>query len=150
VLALLRANLGEDLTDVIGQADAAVADALPVEPGAISQITFLGRGWAAGIADEAALKCREAAGAWTESYPAMEYRHGPISVSGPGTVVWVFGPVPENLEADARATGATFVHSTDDPMADLVRAQRLAVALAEVNGRDADHPRSLSYSIILK
>ena len=27
---------------------------------------------------EAALKIREAAGAWTESYPAMEYRHGPI------------------------------------------------------------------------
>jgi hypothetical protein len=62
----------------------------------------------------------------------------------------VFGDVPQNLEADATATGATFVHSTDDPMADLIRAQRLAVALAAVNGRDADHPQSLSFSIILK
>jgi len=150
VIALLRANLGEDLTEVIAQAERAVTDPLPVDPAAVSQFTFLGRGWAAGVADEAALKCREAAGAWTESYPAMEYRHGPISVSGPGTVVWVFGPVPEHLEADAVATGATFVHSDDDPMADLIRAQRVAVALAAVNGRDPDHPRSLSFSIILK
>src|SRR3712207_7559300 len=46
--------------------------------------TFLGRGWTIGLANEAALKLRESAQAWTESYPAMEYRHGPISITAPG------------------------------------------------------------------
>ncbi len=45
------------------------------------RIVFLGAGWTVGLASEAALKLREAAGAWTESYPAMEYRHGPISAA---------------------------------------------------------------------
>ena len=81
-------------------APAAVSSPLPVAAGDVRQITFLGSGWAAAIAEEAALKCREAAGFWTESYPAMEYRHGPISVSGPGTVVWVFGDPPRGLADD--------------------------------------------------
>lgn len=41
---------------------------------------------------------REAAGAWTEAYPVMEYRHGPISVTGPGRVAWWFGD-PADLPA---------------------------------------------------
>jgi fructoselysine-6-P-deglycase FrlB-like protein len=148
VLALLRASLGEELDGVIADGQEALAAPLPVGAEA-TQITFLGSGWAGAIAEEAALKCRESAGAWTEAYPAMEYRHGPISVSGPGTVVWVFGACPEGLEDDAAATGATVVTSTLDPMADLIRAQRLAVALAQQAGRDPDRPWHLSFSIIL-
>ena len=55
------------------------------------QYTFLGAGWAHGVAREAALKMREAAQLWTESYPQMEYRHGPIAIAEPGRAVWVFG-----------------------------------------------------------
>lgn len=150
VLAVLRASLGEVLDDVVVGGRLAVSSPLPVAPHAARQFTFLGLDWAAGIADEAALKCREAAGAWTESYPAMEYRHGPISVSGEGTVVWVFGHAPPGLAADAAATGATFVDDDLDPMVDLIRAQRLAVGLARENGRDPDLPRSLSFSVVLK
>jgi fructoselysine-6-P-deglycase FrlB-like protein len=150
VLALLRASLGEDLTEVIGSASTFVATELPVTADAVRQITFLGRGWAAAIADEAALKCREAAGFWTEAYPAMEYRHGPISVSGPGTVVWMFGQPPSGLVDDVRATGAQFVGENLDPMVDLIRAQRLAIELARHAGRDPDHPQSLSFSVILE
>ena len=40
-------------------------------------------GWTVGLAHEAALKMRESAQAWAESYPAMDYRHGPIAVAGP-------------------------------------------------------------------
>lgn len=149
VLALLRAALGDDLSAAIAAAEEAVEAPLPLAAAELNQVTFLGRGWAAGIADEAALKCREAAGFWTESYPSMEYRHGPISVSGPGTAVWAFGDVPAGLEADATATGATFVHRDVDAMADLIRAQRLAVALAKHAGRDPDHPQALSFSIVL-
>ena len=67
------------------------------------QFTFLGRGWTCGLAQEAALKMREAAGAWTEAYPAMEYRHGPISIAGPGRVTWMFGDVPEGLRGELGA-----------------------------------------------
>ena len=31
-----------------------------------------------------ALKLREAAQSWTEAYPAMEYRHGPMAIAQPG------------------------------------------------------------------
>ena len=53
---------------------------------AAEQITFLGRGWTVGIAHEAALKFRESSSSWAESYPAMDYRHGPIAIAGPGRV----------------------------------------------------------------
>jgi fructoselysine-6-P-deglycase FrlB-like protein len=149
VLALLRASLGEDLGDVVTAGDRAVASPLPVAAGAFHQITYLGRGWAAAMAEEAALKCRESAGFWTESYPAMEFRHGPISVCEPGTVVWVFGTPPPGLADEVAATGARFVSDGLDPMVDLIRAQRLAVALARHAGRDPDRPRSLSYSVVL-
>ena len=126
-----------------------VTAALPVAADAVRQITFLGTGWAAGIADEAALKCRESAGFWTESYPTMEYRHGPISVSGPRTVVWVFGAPPSGLADDVAATGALLVSENLDPMVDLIRAQRVAVELARHAGRDPDRPPALTFSVIL-
>lgn len=97
-LVLLRALLGEDLTGLPAQAEAALAAPLPDGLLETEQFTFLGRGWAYGIAQEAALKMREAAGAWTEAYPVMEYRHGPISVTGPGRVAWWFGD-PADLPA---------------------------------------------------
>jgi fructoselysine-6-P-deglycase FrlB-like protein len=64
-------------------------------------------------------------------------------------LVWAFGEVPENLEADVAKTGATFVSSSWDPMALLVVAQRVAIAIAERRGVDADNPRHLSRSIVL-
>ena len=70
---------------------------------------FLGRGWTVGLANEAALKMREASGAWAESYPAMEYRHGPISVAGIRSAVWPLGDVEPDLLRDVAATGATVV-----------------------------------------
>ena len=113
------------------------------------QITFVGRGWTIGLANEAALKLRESAQFWTESYPAMEYRHGPISIATSGRATWAFGEVPEGLAEDVRATGAHFEHRDIDPMADLVRLHRLCVAKAARAGVDPDRPRHLSRSIIL-
>jgi fructoselysine-6-P-deglycase FrlB-like protein len=102
-----------------------------------------------GIAHEAALKLREASQSWTESYPAMEFRHGPISVVGPASTVWVFGPPPPGLLEDLAVTNAHVECSGLDPMADLVRAQRLAVALAEARGLNPDEPRHLTRSVLL-
>jgi fructoselysine-6-P-deglycase FrlB-like protein len=36
-----------------------------------------------------------------------------------------------------------------DPLAELVLAQRLAVAIAEAKGLDPDHPRHLTRSVVL-
>jgi fructoselysine-6-P-deglycase FrlB-like protein len=122
---------------------------LPPELIERAEFTFLGCGWAAAVAAEAALKLREAARTWAESYPAMEYRHGPISVSDENTVVWALGEVPADLLADARHTGATVIASGADPLVSLIGAQRLAAALAERKDIDADQPRALSRSVIL-
>ena len=130
-LALWRAWLGEDLTAAVGQARSALNDPLPPRTLDSAQFTFLGSGMSIGIANEAALKLREASQSWTESYPAMEFRHGPISVVGRASTVWVFGPPPPGRLEDLAVTGAHAESSGLDPMADLVRAQRLAVALAE-------------------
>jgi fructoselysine-6-P-deglycase FrlB-like protein len=148
-LALWRAWLGEDLTAVIEQGRSALTDPLP--PGALdsSQFTFLGSGMSVGIANEAALKLREASQSWTESYPAMEFRHGPISVVGRASTVWVFGTPPPRLLEDLQVTGAHVESSGLDPMADLIRAQRLAVALAEAKGLNPDEPRHLTRSVLL-
>ncbi|MGW0780442.1 SIS domain-containing protein [Streptomyces sp. NPDC002913] len=148
-LALLRAHLGEDLAPVVEDARSALTDPLGSAVVEAEQFTFLGSGWTCGLAEEAALKMREAAGAWTESYPAMEYRHGPISIAAPGRVVWALGPLPEGLAEDVARTGATLVHSGLDPLADLVRVHRLAVAVATRRGLDPDRPRNLTRSVVL-
>jgi fructoselysine-6-P-deglycase FrlB-like protein len=148
-IVLLRAHLGTDVRSLPAAAEREMARPLPPELAERAEFTFLGRGWAAPVADEAALKLREAARTWAESYPAMEYRHGPISVSDENTVVWALGGVPSDLLADARRTGATVIASDADPLVALIGAQRLAAELAEWKGIDPDQPRALSRSVIL-
>jgi len=148
-LALLRASLEVDLESVVTDGVRALAEDVPVELASARQLVFLGSGWSVGLASEAALKVREAAQAWSEAYPAMEYRHGPISVSDENTVVWALGEVPADLLADARRTGATVIASGADPLVALIGAQRLAAALAERKDIDPDQPRALSRSVIL-
>lgn len=149
-LALLRASLGDDVERAASDAEWALTAPLPLDPAVIDEVTFLGGGWTYGLASEAALKLREAAQAWAESYLAMEYRHGPISIAAPGRAVWPFGPLPPGLADQIRATGASLVDTGDlDPMAALVLAQRYAVAAAERRGLDPDRPRSLTRSVIL-
>lgn len=148
-LTLLRAHLGLHTDSVVADARTALAEPLPEGLVECRQFTFLGRGWTVGLADEAALKMREAALAWSEAYPAMEYRHGPISVTTEGTATWMFGEAPAGLAEQVRATGALWVQGTLDPLAELVRAQRLAVAVAQARGLDPDRPRHLTRSVIL-
>jgi fructoselysine-6-P-deglycase FrlB-like protein len=148
-LALLRASLGHDMGVIAADAEQALA--VPIEQlvGA-TQVSFLGIGWTTGLAQEAALKLREAAQAWTEAYSATEYRHGPVSVAEPGRVTWMFGSPPVGMAETVRSMGASFVcHEPLDPMAALVVAQRTAVGMAIARGLDPDHPRGLTRSVIL-
>jgi fructoselysine-6-P-deglycase FrlB-like protein len=148
-LALLRASVGDSLNRAVADARAELARDIPAGLLDRRQFTFLGTGWTVGLAEEAGLKLRESAQAWAEAYPAMEYRHGPISVADTGSAVWIFGSPPDGLVAEIKQTSATVITSTGDPMAHLVAAQRLAVALAEVRGLDPDAPRNLTRSIVL-
>lgn len=147
-LALLRAGLGDDIEILARQAEIALD--LPIDDLlSAEQVTFIGTGPAVGLTFEAALKTREAAQFWAESYPSMDYRHGPIAIAQPGRLVWSLDEAPEGLVDDVDATGATFVHHDLDPQAALVVVHRFAVALAVARGLDPDHPRSLTRSVIL-
>lgn len=149
VMALMRTHLGQDLSQVIDEAKKMLT--LELDPDLVSaeQITFLGTGWAVGLAQEAALKTRESSQFWAEAYPAMDYRHGPISIAQAGRAVWMLGKWPERLEADVKATGAKAVSFDADPMAQMVLAQRIALAIAARRGVDPNAPRNLSRSIVL-
>jgi fructoselysine-6-P-deglycase FrlB-like protein len=162
-LMLLRAALAEQATDVDGatydlgplqglealpeRAQAALESDLPAT--GIRQLVILGGGWGQFVAEEAALKVRESAGAWTESYAVGEYRHGPVATSGPGTVVWGLDRLPDDIVATVEASGGVVAHGGGEPLVELVRLHRYAVELATEAGRDADRPHLLSRSVVL-
>jgi fructoselysine-6-P-deglycase FrlB-like protein len=148
-LNVLRRSAGDDVGDLPAQAVAALGDPLPVVPGSADHFVFLGSGWTTGLAHEAALKCREAALVHAEAYAIGEYRHGPIAVAGPQTIVWSFTDVPDDVRAAVLQTGAQLVEPRRDPVADLVLVHRLAVAVAQSKGIDSDRPRYLSRSVVL-
>ncbi len=150
LLILLRTHLGAGQAEVAGwtaQARAVLA-AGPSSP-APRQLVVLGTAWAAALAQEAALKCRESAGMWAEAYASGEYRHGPISVAGPDTLVWALTPLTDVQTEAIEATGARVRRATMDPLAELVSLQQHAVAWAAAAGRDADVPAHLSRSVVV-
>jgi fructoselysine-6-P-deglycase FrlB-like protein len=154
-LALLRAHLGEDLGAVIAQAKE-VLSASPAEQERslagvrpAGQLTLVGMGLGAALAEEAALKLRETTQSWAESYPATEYRHGPISIAQPGRAVWSLGPLVPGFTRDIAATGAHLEQHDADPMAELVRVHLLCLLRAADLGLDPATPRHLSRAVIL-
>jgi fructoselysine-6-P-deglycase FrlB-like protein len=149
VLTLARAHIGHDLQPIIEQAKAALAEDVDKRLLNRAHYVFLGHGWALGVAREAALKVQEAASAWSEAYPPMEYRHGPIAAATENSVVWLLGTAGDSaLASDIRRTGATVIEGEADPQAELVMAQRIAVATAEIRGLDPDRPRFLDRSVV--
>lgn len=148
VIVLFRALLGDDVPALADAAASVLAQPTQVFDG-VTRFVFLGTGHGVGLAHEAALKMREASRTVTESYPAMEYRHGPIALAEPGVVVWLFGPAPAGLVDDVLRTGATVVNDDLDPLVDLVRVQACAVAIARAKGLDADNPRNLTRAVLL-
>ena len=147
-LGLLRAHNGFDLAAAANDAQIAIDSDLGDLP-KVEQISFLGSGWTIALAQEAGLKTREAAQFWSEAYPQFDYRHGPMSIAQKGRAVWCFGKLDPKLEQEILATGALLEKSSLDPMAHLIRAQRVAIEIAKLKGLDPDHPRGLSRSIIL-
>lgn len=151
ILVLIRTHLGEDLSSQIAACRTMLQEPLDQKLVDSEQITFLGTGWTVALAHEAALKTRESSQFWAEAYPAMDYRHGPMSIAQAGRATWMFGKAPKGLAAEVQATGAHWRESGEiDPMVDLVFAQRIAIAISEKCGLDTDNPRGLSRSVVLK
>jgi fructoselysine-6-P-deglycase FrlB-like protein len=148
-LFLARAAFGEDVSALPGLAEQAIAAGPPEAPEGFDHVVYLGRGWTYGLAQEAALKIREAAQAWAESYPLLDFRHGPLAVAHPGSLVWLLGVRDDELARDIEVTGARVVQSDADPLVQLAVAQQLAVRTAVARGLDPDHPRHLTRSIVL-
>ncbi|GIE93268.1 SIS domain-containing protein [Paractinoplanes rishiriensis] len=148
VLALARHTYGENLEPVVTDARTAMAATLPADPVDVDHVVFLGTGWTVGLAHLAALTVREMAQVSAESYPARDFRHGPIAMAGPRTLVWSLGDVPRDVDEAARSAGAVAYRNDGDPLAHLVLAQRFALALATHRGLDPDHPRLLTRSVV--
>ncbi|WP_433367745.1 SIS domain-containing protein [Actinoplanes sp. CA-142083] len=149
VLALARHAYGEDIDRIVQDGRRALNADLPKKADEVDHLVFLGTGWTYGLANEAALKVREAAQAYSESYPAKDFRHGPVAVCGPRSLVWSFGDTDPELDDVAKQAGATAYRNDMDPLAQLVLAQRFALALAAHRGLDPDKPRLLTRSVVL-
>jgi fructoselysine-6-P-deglycase FrlB-like protein len=146
---LFRAHLGHDIAAIAGDAQRALEKNLPLDPSRFRRFIFLGTGWVVGLCDEAALKMREMAGAWCEAYPAMEFRHGPISANKGDSFVWTLNSSDEKLIGEIERSGYAIETSKVDPLAELVLVQRTALLLANDKGLDPDHPSRLTRSVLL-
>ena len=136
-------------SEAIDDGERALVEPLDPELARFEHVVFLGHGWTTAVADEAALKLQEATRTYSEAYPAMEYRHGPISLAGERSLVWILGSSDPTVAEDVAATGATVRVASLDAMAELVLVHRAAVALAEAKGLDPDHPAHLTRSVVL-
>jgi fructoselysine-6-P-deglycase FrlB-like protein len=148
-LAVLLAAWGWDVKASASRAAAVLGSAVPEEVDAARQFVFLGSGPTTGIASEAALKLREVLGAWSEAYPTMEFRHGPIASIGEHSLVWALDRAEPSIDNEIAKTGARLLRSEGDPLSELVRVHMAAAYLAARRHIDADHPRFLARSIIL-
>lgn len=148
-LSLLLGMYGWDVEASARRAEGFLCEALPDWAEAVEQFVFLGRGVGAAIASEAALKFREILRTWSESYPTMEYRHGPISAINERSLVWIMDAEEPSIDAQIRATGARVIRSEGDPLAELVRVHRFAEGLADLRGINPDEPPHLTRSVVL-
>lgn len=148
-LSLLLGVYGWDVEASARRAERHLEETLPSWAGAIEQFVFLGTGVSAAIANEAALKFREILCTWSESYPTMEYRHGPISAINERSLVWILDAQESSIDAQIEATGARVIRGDGDPLAELVRIHRFAEGLADLRSIDPDEPPHLTRSIVL-
>jgi glutamine---fructose-6-phosphate transaminase (isomerizing) len=126
----------------------------------------VGRGLGLGIAQEAALKLKEACGLHAEAFSAAELRHGPVALVGRGFPVLAFAqadetrPDVEALARDLAGVGARVMlagsevpgalalpamraHPAIEPLLLIQSFYRFADALALARGRDPDRPPHL-------
>jgi len=149
-LALSRASLGEHLGVAVKDARIALSTELDLVFLEAEQISFVGTRFSAGLAHEAALQSRGDAQVWTEAYHLMEYRHVPVRMVVSSPVKWDFGETSAGMAAEVELTGANFEKGQLDSVAEVARAQRVALALAFKTGSKLDEPQNLNRYLILE
>jgi glutamine---fructose-6-phosphate transaminase (isomerizing) len=153
-----------------GLVEEMLADIAPPERAAeqldgLDELACVGRGYLMCVALEAALKLREAAGVRAEGWSSADFRHGPLTVAGPGLptlAVSASGPAAADVAAlaeqlagggrvlslsDEAGASIPFPGGLPEPLAAIpatVRAQQLALALALRRGVDPDRPPGLA------
>ncbi|HWI62937.1 MAG TPA: SIS domain-containing protein [Symbiobacteriaceae bacterium] len=152
----LPSALGAQLEDLRRRGEALGRDL------SITQFIFLGMGPFYGLACEAMLKLKEMTQVPCEAYSPLEFRHGPISVVGPGTLVVLLGSEraraqEQDVLRDVAALGARTLALT--PARDQSEAasgllampllQSLAYYRAMALGKDPDRPQHLTQVVTL-
>ncbi|MCD6449568.1 MAG: SIS domain-containing protein [Thermotogaceae bacterium] len=118
---------------------------------------FLGEGVYEGVARECALKLEEMSITKTESYSALEYRHGPKALVEKGVAVHIFKKgleEEEKLKKELKEMGAIVVDVEsdiglsssypEDAFLKVVYGQFLGLKIAEEKGVNVDSPRNLT------
>ena len=132
-----------------------------------TNLFVIGRGYAFGVAQEAALKLKETCGLHAEAFSAAEVRHGPMAIVGPGFPVIAFatsdaaGDSVREAAAEFAARGAHLcladangngagslpsiaAHPAIEPILMIQSFYHMANALALARGHDPDRPHYLS------
>ncbi len=125
----------------------------------------IGRGFGFPVALEWALKLKEIAGVFAESFSAADYRHGPIALASAGAPIFTIefaGPARADvrrLGLDLVERGARLVRVSDEGDADLslpaadewlapipatIVGQLVAFWLARARGHDPDRPAGIT------
>ncbi|MBN8689759.1 MAG: SIS domain-containing protein [Armatimonadetes bacterium] len=112
-----------------------------------STILFsLARGYNFSTAQETALKLMECALLPCKSYSTADFQHGPKALAGHGTCALVFGPRPEDIEAQGClvVSAPEYSDAADSPIAEIFFGQWIALLAARARGLNPDDPRFLS------
>ena len=182
--ATFRAALATEL-DSAGEVCAAAESFEPVAADiarrlvAEGEAMFIGRGWGAAMAAEAALKLKELSYLRADAYPAGELKHGPIALIREGSPVLVSAPggtMQASTLANASAVAARGAHviaitnaegaeaaravaaqvvvlpgpCLAAPFAQAVFFQLLAYHAAVALEREVDRPRNLAKSVTVE
>jgi glutamine---fructose-6-phosphate transaminase (isomerizing) len=134
----------------------------------VRNLYTLGRGLTFGIAQEAALKCKETCGIHGEAFSIAEVAHGPMALVGPDLPVLVFPPLDRAREGLDQILGAFSArgapilvageaedatielpmaasrHAVTGPISMVQSFYRLVNGLAVRRGFDPDNPPMLS------
>lgn len=167
----------EQLPDMLAGSMPAFEDFAEAIGGDLSrqQFIYLGLGAYRGLAEEATLKLKEMTQTPCEAYNPLEFRHGPISIVGPGTTAVLLEGLRErdylpDLEADVKQHGAQVVALSPYPapqadvtldlpagVSDVARGclylpplQFIAYFRARALGLNPDEPRHLSQVVVLQ
>ncbi|HYM18379.1 MAG TPA: SIS domain-containing protein [Micropepsaceae bacterium] len=128
-------------------------------------LVVIGRGPTLAIAREAALKLKETSDLHAEAFSGAEFLHGPVALVSGRYPILMFTPPDESatglraLASDLRAKGAAVFtvdpgvpgalpalppdHAEADAVCMIQSFYAMAVRLAELRGKDVDHPRHL-------